>query len=842
MGVTRFLRDSRLHTTVTVSINATTMTTVLIDNYDSFTWNVYQYLCLLGADVIVLRNDQTTLQHIISLNPRNLVISPGPGHPSDTAGISSPAISHFAGKIPILGVCLGEQCIFELYGGKVTHAGEINHGKTSPIGHDGRGIYTNVPQGVLVTRYHSLAGDPATVPSSLEVTSWTENGIIQGIRHKRFTVTGVQFHPESIMSEHGKTMLKNFLLLNGGLWDDNAGFGLDVTSKATKVRPMFAPPKGVPVRGAFESNDTSTHGDGSILTRIHAKRLLDIAESKAQPGNSADDLRKLLSLNIAPPAIDFYARLERASKVGQPAIIGEVKRASPSKGDIDLLANAAEKALAYGQAGAAAVSILTEPNWFRGTLADLRQARDAVALLPDRPAILRKDFIVDSYQVMESRLAGADTLLLIVAILADAELKSLIAASRSLGMEPLVEVNSIDEMSRAISLGARVIGVNNRNLHTFDVDMSTTSRLAYMVPEGVILTALSGITCRNDVIVYANEGVRAVLVGEAIMRSKDEKAFIRQLQGSALPTQPDTACSGKLAHKPLVKICGVNTVDAAIAATEAGADFIGMIFAKSRRQVDLKTAGDIIAAVRSRFNEFSDDAIAAGDSMDENLGWFQYNASLIRPRSKAQSSGPPLIVGVFQDQPIPYVATVARLLRLDLVQLHGDESLDAVRLIPVPCIKAFHVDPSSPETTAAELARARQPGYHAYALLDTVISPASTSPGSTSATQKGGSGISFNWSLARDLSSASPFSASSDFALLSSTPRKAETPSPSANEFPLILAGGLNPENVQEAIRAANPWAVDVSSGVESNGEKDVNKIKAFIEAVKGAGTGEGAR
>jgi len=194
---------------------------LMIDNYDSFTWNVYQYLCHLGAEVTVRRNDQVTVADCIAFQPSHIVISPGPGHPRDAA-ISNDVIKEFAGKIPVLGVCLGEQCMYEIYGGTVTHAGEIKHGKTSPISHDGQGVFRDVPQNIEVIRYHSLAGDPATLPAVLTITSTTNTGIVMGVRHKELTVEGVQFHPESIKSEHGMKMFHNFLLLKGGRWADNS--------------------------------------------------------------------------------------------------------------------------------------------------------------------------------------------------------------------------------------------------------------------------------------------------------------------------------------------------------------------------------------------------------------------------------------------------------------------------------------------------------------------------------------------------------------------------------------------------------------------------------------------
>lgn len=193
------------------------MTTVLIDNYDSFTYNLYQYLAEMGADVKVFRNDQVTLAELKALNPDHVVISPGPGTPDD-AGISRDVIREFAGKVPVLGVCLGHQCIYDVYGGTVAGAGEIKHGKTSTISHDGKGVFKDIPNGLKAVRYHSLAGTPDTQPADLEVTAKSESGVIMGVRHKKLKVEGVQFHPESIATEHGKELLRNFLNMEGGTW------------------------------------------------------------------------------------------------------------------------------------------------------------------------------------------------------------------------------------------------------------------------------------------------------------------------------------------------------------------------------------------------------------------------------------------------------------------------------------------------------------------------------------------------------------------------------------------------------------------------------------------------
>lgn len=193
------------------------MTTLLIDNYDSFTYNLYQYLAELGADVTVRRNDQVTVDEIRQMAPDHIVISPGPGDPTE-AGISRDVIREFGGKVPVLGVCLGHQCIYDVYGGDVTGAGEIKHGKASAIHHDGKGVFAGIPQDFQAVRYHSLAGTPGSQPPTLDVTATSESGIIMGVRHRELTVEGVQFHPESIGTEHGKVLLKNFLQMEGGRW------------------------------------------------------------------------------------------------------------------------------------------------------------------------------------------------------------------------------------------------------------------------------------------------------------------------------------------------------------------------------------------------------------------------------------------------------------------------------------------------------------------------------------------------------------------------------------------------------------------------------------------------
>lgn len=183
---------------------------LLIDNYDSFTWNLYQYFCELGAEVVVRRNDEIALDDIDALAPQKIVISPGPCTPSES-GISLAVIQHYAGKLPILGVCLGHQAIAQVFGATIVRAAKVMHGKTSPITHTGTGVFLGLNNPLTVTRYHSLIIDPPTLPACFEVTAWSETQEIMGIRHREYDLEGVQFHPESILSEQGHALLANFL-------------------------------------------------------------------------------------------------------------------------------------------------------------------------------------------------------------------------------------------------------------------------------------------------------------------------------------------------------------------------------------------------------------------------------------------------------------------------------------------------------------------------------------------------------------------------------------------------------------------------------------------------------
>ncbi|KAK6855845.1 Multifunctional tryptophan biosynthesis protein [Apiospora arundinis] len=742
---------------------------ILIDNYDSFTWNIYQYLCLAGAKCEVIRNDKITVDELIAKKPTQLVISPGPGHPHTDSGISRDVIRHFAGKVPIFGVCMGQQCMLDVYGGDVKFAGEILHGKTSPLKHDCKGVYAGLDQDLPVTRYHSLAGTHVTLPECLEVTSWIPKddgtkGVIMGVRHKEYTLEGVQFHPESILSVGGQKMLENFLRVQGGTWAENERLQSQTHATASSASQA----------ASASTASAAVPKKASILQRIYADRREKVEAQKQIPSQRPQDLQAAYDLNAAPPLISFVDRLRQTPF--DVSLMAEIKRASPSKGVFALDIDAPSQAKKYALAGASVISCLTEPTWFKGSIDDLRAVRQVLNNMPNRPAILRKEFIYDEYQILEARLAGADTVLLIVKMLSVEDLTRLYKYSVSLGMEPLVEVQNAEEMKIGIELGSKVIGVNNRNLESFEVDLGTTGRLRSLVPKETIICALSGINTYDDVVANHKDGVNAVLVGEAIMRAPNASTFIQEL------------CAGKATAKTpemdhlLVKICGTRTPEAALAAAEAGADLIGMIMVPGRKRT---VTDEAATAISKAIHEFSRPASDAKGALPENVAsdFFAAGVSKITSHGRAR----PLLVGVFMNQPLAEVLELQRRYNLDIVQLHGDEPLEWATAIPVPVVKKYI--PEAPGIGTR--------GYHVLPLLDS---------GSGSGQLLDGVGI--KATLAKD------------------------------QELRLLLAGGLDPDNVAEVVNAIGAdggrvIGVDVSSGVEVDGRQDLDRIRQFIKAAK---------
>lgn len=743
------------------------------------------------------------------------------------------------------------------------------HGKVSRIRHDGRGCFQGIQQGIKSTRYHSLSAAHTSLPDDLAISATTEeSGVIMGVRHRKYTIEAVQYHPESILSEAGDTLMRNFLALRGGTWDENP---------EAKVLDTSLPP--FIVETASKNGVKNSHRLPSILEKIYAQRLSDVAHAQATAGTTLADLRTLHSLNIAPPSIPFVQRLIQGVK-GHPALIAEVKRASPSKGPISLTTSPANQALTYALSGANAVSVLTEPKWFLGSLQDMLHARLSVGNLPNRPAILRKDFILSRYQVLESRIWGADTLLLIVAMLPEPLLRDLYKYSVELGMEPLVEVNNVKEMELALSLNAKAIGINNRNLHDFKVDMDTTTRLLDMAKgHDVVICALSGISNATEVNKYASQGVGAVLIGESLMRAKDPSAFIRQL--FTLPPQPTLQPPSWCSSPPLVKICGIRSTEEALVIAEAGADMLGLMFVeKSKRFVPLDTARQISECIRSlRFSSNTTYPALADESL--NTPWFTSHAN----RLMSTTSITPLLVGVFQDQSLATILHAVAHCQLDVVQLHGSEPVEWAQHIPVPVIKVFHL---SGTTGVDGITRG---GAHQFILLDSVredgsgvsggsgkvvdlvfaksvvdageivldggasykgnevppvvqetsdVAEEATTPEAEQLPQEASPATTPEKPEASIEPAAQPSdSAQSDAGLVNGNKKQVNgTTTPPKYPLPIILAGGLTPENVAGAIEQVHPWAVDVSGGVEleDGSGKDLHKVLAFIANVKGKG------
>ena len=545
---------------------------------------------------------------------------------------------------------------------QIAYAGEIMHGKTSLVAHDAAGIFHELPPLLQSTRYHSLAAKLLTLPKELSVTATSqESGVIMAVRHRHYCAEAVQYHPESCMSHGGRGLMANFLKYKGGYWGgENAWCGVKAQESASAngdgdgaVPPATVQANGVDDPSQINADpapkNASANGLPTILESIHAQRIADVAQSAAVLATTPANLATSLLLHIAPPQIDLIARINATPHT---AVMAEIKRASPSKGDIAPLASAPAQALKYALAGASVISVLTEPKWFKGGLTDMLAVRQAVDSLPNRPAILRKDFILAPYQIDEARLHGADTVLLIVAMLTPQELKQLYNYSVSLGMEPLVEVNNVDELQLALEIGSKVIGVNNRNLHDFQVDMSTTSRVnAALEGREVILCALSGISGPADVATYVKEGVRAVLVGESLMRAPDAGAFLRELIGLPAPKAVEK-------RKPLVKICGIRTAADASLAIKSGADMLGVILVPgTKRCISTDTAREISALVRSARE--ANQAPARLPKPDDPESWFAFHARQLANRKK------PLLVGVFRNQSLEEILTATEEIGLD---------------------------------------------------------------------------------------------------------------------------------------------------------------------------------
>lgn len=562
-----------------------------------------------------------------------------------------------------------------------------------------------------------------------------------------------------------------------------------------------------------------TGEDGSNLSALQSITACRILDYEKMPKPNLDELRRLASAD-ADRRLNLLATIRSRSPA--MCLAAEFKRASPSKGPMGIDLDPAAQGASYFAAGADVISVLTEERWFRGGLDDLRKIREATSAAAERagrrrPAMLRKDFVVSEHQVYEAAAAGADTVLLIVAVTPRPLLTRLVAACRDVGMEPLVEIHAAEELDVALDAGARVIGVNNRNLHTFELDLGTTDRAAEQLRKRNLkfdhmgsgdveyaLCALSGMSDAADVDRYRKVGVGMVLIGESLMRSPDPGDTIRKLCLDPDDYQKKLDQQTFQPGLKLIKVCGITAPDDALAACRAGANLIGVIFApKSKRRVDPSQASAVVRAVRA-FGERAGptaalSALASSPPASASPIRRVAHKSLLLERVASRT---PLVVGVFQDAPPDEIRRTAAEVGLDLVQLHGDEGMAACADCGVPALRVVHVRADEEGGDGTE-GRARKiaaslTGDPVAVLLDTAVRGA-----------KGGTGVTFDWKLAEVLQEE--------------------------HGLPVIVAGGLTADNVTEAVEAVKPWGVDVSSGVEvSPGVKDLDKVRAFVKGARG--------
>eukprot|EP00934_Nitzschia_sp_Nitz4_P008174 Nitzschia sp. Nitz4//scaffold81_size91200//40190//42266//NITZ4_004987-RA/size91200-snap-gene-0.23-mRNA-1//1//CDS//3329558713//8164//frame0 len=561
----------------------------------------------------------------------------------------------------------------------------------------------------------------------------------------------------------------------------------------------------------------------SKLQAITATRMLDYETLLADPSTPTEEslVKKYEDFcSQQGPLVNLQSVIQSQSP--RMALAAEFKRASPSKGDIAVGLNAGEQAVKYTSAGANVISVLTEPRWFKGSVGELTEVRLATqkaqgAISGQRPAVLRKEFTTHKYQITEAAAAGADTILLIVAVLPQHRLKELIDHARSFGMEPLVEVHADVELDVALKAGARVIGVNNRNLHTFQMDLHTTEHIADQLSQGgcnfnhtdpqaqYSLCSLSGMSTAFDVDRYRQVNVGMCLIGESLMRADDPKAAIKGLclDPSDFESASQVSGGAYTTGTKLVKVCGITNAEDARVACQAGANLIGVIFApKSKRCVTPAAATSVVETVRA-FGERTTRTKLPISQQPSALYQLVSNARVLENASKR-----PLVVGVFQNQPAEYIRQMVEDCGLDLVQLHGNEGMEAANIdnYGVPAIRVVDVE-TDPETgKASEQATGKLletiTKDPVAILLDTSIKGAKTG---------GGTGVAFDWSIVEKVQNAG---------------------------LPVIIAGGLKPENIEEAVSTTRAWGVDVSSGVEASpGSKDHSRVREFVSQARKAAT-----
>ena len=514
---------------------------------------------------------------------------------------------------------------------------------------------------------------------------------------------------------------------------------------------------------------TQTRAD--LAQRKHELPLEEVQCLAVAQSGPRDLLAALRHVNVAVGACS-----SPISRGSLRHLIAEVKRASPSKGMLAPHLDPVELARTYEAHGAAAISVLTEPHFFLGSPDYLRAIKQVVNV-----PVLCKDFIVDEYQVYEARAWGADAILLICALLDDAQLRRLLNVAHTQRMHCLVEVHSREEAQRAVAAGGAIIGVNSRDLQTFQMNPHLIRELCQLIPADRVVVAESGIHNAADARRLARYDIQAMLVGESLVVSNDVPAQMQALlRGANESTQ--------------VKICGLRSAEHLHAAIDAGADLLGLMFYEpSPRYIEPQQARALLdtfdGSVGARFiaPDERSDSVGADLSCPPPI----YRLPANPPHGGINSLNSiiaPDLVGVFVNRDAAYINEIAEQVGLHIVQLHGDEPPEFCQRIIRPVIKALRLRDMS------DLGKVRAYQEATWRVLLDTPTPA-----------WGGSGVTHDWSIARAV----------------------------AQKTPVLLAGGLTSENVVDAIQQVHPWGVDVSSGVETNGIKDVGKIRAFIENVR---------
>lgn len=450
--------------------------------------------------------------------------------------------------------------------------------------------------------------------------------------------------------------------------------------------------------------------------------------------------------------------------------ICEVKKASPSKGIIAEHFPYLEIAKEYELAGAAAISVLTEPEFFKGSKQYLQDIAAAVNI-----PVLRKDFIIDEYQIYQAKIWGASAILLICACLDVSTLTRFRQLADSLGLSALVEAHDAEEVQMAIDCGARIIGVNNRNLKDFTVDVNNSVRLRNLVDDDVIFVSESGLETPEDIQVLRDNHIGVALMGESFMRAPNKIEKLAYLYGS-------------IYYKPAVKICGISKIETIPAIVEAKPDYMGLVFAPSKRQVTVAEAKELVLELRRKESAYINLAAQAWTQQVKESDAVDLNGNDTNSSDVEHASQRIKTVGVFVNETIENIVHTVHEVALDAVQLHGDEDETFIQVLK--------------KKTTADIWKAVQVcnADDAKAWLDSAADMLLFD--AYHEDERGGTGHSFDWTSLDTV------------------------------ERPFMLAGGIDATNVARAIRTVRPYGIDISSGVEIEGRKDAQQISAFMELV----------